>query len=116
MATESNEPLSNEPRIRTLPKIIVYVALWLAALFATNPSLEYAALAYLFPLGLAAFFNLRWGNDAGWLGLGLLYGIYIAHAVYYFRSKTTRSNVLWLAVLVLLLVCNVSGCKAQLPR
>ena len=116
MATESNEPPPQEFRIKALPKVIVYVVLWLAALVTTNPSLEYAALAYLFPLGLAAFLNLRWGNDGGWWVLGFCYAIYIAHAVFYFRSKTVRSSALWLGLLVILLICNVSGCRAQLPR
>ncbi|HJT82405.1 MAG TPA: hypothetical protein VJ719_14520 [Chthoniobacterales bacterium] len=116
MAPESNEASRPEPRIRILPKTILYIVIWLAALLATNPSLEFAALAYLFPLGLAAFVNLRLGNDGGWWVLGFCYGIYIVHAVFYFRSNTTRSTILWLGLLVIILTCNVSGCRAQLPR
>src|SRR6266481_3602631 len=103
-------------RIGPLYKIVAYVAAWLIALFATNPSGSFWALAYLFPLGLAAFVNLRWGNDGGWGVLGLCVAIYVAHAFFYFRSKTVRSTVFWFALLIVLFVCNVAGCRAQLPR
>jgi hypothetical protein len=43
--------------VRLRYKIVIYVAAWLAALFATNPSGKYWPLAYMFPLGLAAFFS-----------------------------------------------------------
>ena len=97
-------------------KLIAYIIAWLAALVATNPSGNFWSLAYLFPLGLAAFANLRWGNDGGWGVLGLCVAIYVAHAIFYFRSKTSRSTAFWLAVLIALLICNVAGCRAQLPR
>ncbi|HEY4282753.1 MAG TPA: hypothetical protein VGM62_06765 [Chthoniobacterales bacterium] len=102
--------------VGTSVKLAAYVATWLVALFAANPSCEYWSLAYLFPLGLAAFVNLRLGNDGGWGVLGFCYAIYVVHAVFYFRSKTIRSTVFLFAVLVILLVCNVSGCRAQLPH
>jgi hypothetical protein len=107
---------AQQPRIRILPKIVLFALVWLAALVATDPTLKYWALAYMFPLGLAAFINLHLGNNPGWFGFGLLYAVYIAHAVFYFRSRTTRSTVLWLGLLVILLIGNVSGCRAQLPR
>jgi hypothetical protein len=116
MAAETADHRTPPRRIRAAPKIIAYVAAWLVALIATNPSGSFWALAYLFPLGLAAFVNLRWGNDGGWWVLGICLGIYIVHAIYYFRSKTARSTWMLLGTLVLLLVCNVSGCRAQLPR
>src|SRR4051812_3819985 len=94
-------------QIRPLYKSIFYIVAWIAALLTTNPSAEYWSLAYLFPLGLAAFVNLRWGNDGGWGVLGACFLIYIVHAVFYFRSNTTRSTVLLFGVLVVLLVCNV---------
>jgi hypothetical protein len=97
-------------------KAACYVAAWLVALLATNPSGTYWALAYLFPLGLAAFVNLRWGNDGGWGVYGLCLSLYVVHAWFYFRSKTVRSTAILLALLVILLICNVSGCRAQLPR
>jgi len=101
---------------RALHQVIGYIVVWLLALFATNPSGSYWALAYLFPLGLAAFVNLRWGNDGGWGVLGLCFAIYVAHAIFYFRSKTIRSTALWLGLLIVLLICNVAGCRSQLPR
>ena len=116
MTSESNETPQQHPRVRTLPKIILYLVTWLVALFVTDPSLKFWALAYLFPLGLAAFVNLRLGNDGGWWVLGSCYAIYLAHAVFFFHSKATRSTILLLGLLVILLICNVSGCKAQLPR
>ena len=97
-------------------KIVAYVVAWLVALFVTNPTLDFWKLAYIFPLGLAAFVNLRWGNDGGWGVLGLCVAIYVVHAIFYFRSKTWRWTALWFAVLIALLVCNVAGCRAQLPR
>jgi hypothetical protein len=113
MAGDSPE----QPRpVRVLHKVIGYIAVWALALFATNPSGSFWALAYLFPLGLAAFLNLRWGNDGGWGGLGLCIAIYVAQAIFYFRSKTVRSTALWLGILIILLICNVAGCRAQLPR
>ena len=102
--------------VGVLYKVIAYAAVWLLALFATNPSGSYWALAYLFPLGLAAFVNLRWGNDGGWGVLGLCFAIYIVQAIFYFRAKTVRSTALWLVLLIAVLICNVAGCRAQLPR
>jgi hypothetical protein len=107
---------ANRVQVRPLYKIIFYIAAWLAALFATNPSAGYRAMAYLFPLGLAAFVNLRWGNNGGWWALGIGIGIYLVHAVLFFRSKTARSTLILSGFLVVLLICNVAGCRAQLPR
>jgi len=39
---------------------------WLVALFATNPDGGLWALAWMFPLGLAAFINPHWANSGGW--------------------------------------------------
>jgi hypothetical protein len=47
-------------------KIICYVVAWLVALFATNATGKYWPLAYMFPLGLAAFFSRYWTNTGGW--------------------------------------------------
>ncbi|HXY60192.1 MAG TPA: hypothetical protein VEH26_01165 [Chthoniobacterales bacterium] len=51
-------------------KIIVYVAVWIAALLFTAPGLW--ALAYMFPLGLIAVFDRHLANDGGW---GVLIGL-----------------------------------------
>lgn len=103
-------------QVRLTYKLGGYIAAWVVALIATNPTLSYWALAYMFPLGLAAFVNLRWGNDGGWGVFGLCIAIYVAQAIFYFRAKTLRASALWFVVLVILLICNVTGCRGQLPR
>jgi hypothetical protein len=117
MPEQSNlDSSSGGTRIRFSYRLILYAGAWLLALFATDPSVKFWALAYLFPLGLAAFVNLRLGNDGGWGVLGVCAAVYLVHAWFYFRSKTVRSTVILFTVLVILLICNVSGCRAQLPR
>src|SRR2546423_14955666 len=96
-------------------KIPFYIGAWLAALFATNPHGDLWALAWMFPLGLAAFLNTRWGNDGGWGVFAACIGIYLVHAYFYFRSKDKRTALILFAVLVGLLICNISGCRAMLP-
>jgi Na+/proline symporter len=100
--------------VRLRYKIVIYVAAWLAALFATNPSGKYWPLAYMFPLGLAAFFSRFWANTGG---RGVLIGcvaIYLVHALFYVRSRKWWSTLLLFGVLAILLICNVSGCRAML--
>jgi hypothetical protein len=96
-------------------KIIFYVVAWLAALFATDPSGGFWALAYMFPLGLAAFINVHWGNDGGWGVFAACYVIYLVHAWFYFRSRSKRSTFLLFAVLAVLLLCNIPGCHKMFP-
>ena len=95
-------------------KIVCYVVVWALALFATNPNGGLWALAWMFPLGLAAFIDRHWGNDGGWWVFIACIGIYLVHAWFYFRARTTRSTLLWLAVLIALLLGNVSGCRAMI--
>ena len=102
--------------IRLTYKIILYILVWVLALIATDPSLKSWALVYMFPLGLVAFVSLRLGNDGGWWAIGGASFVYLVHAIFYFRSKTTRSTILLLAVLIVLLICNVAGCHAQMER
>ena len=116
MPNESQDRSTRHGGVPVGYQIAVYVLAWCVALIVTNPSLKYWALAYLFPLGLAAFVSLRLGNDGGWWVLGACVAIYLAHAVLYFRSKSTGSTVFLFAVLLGLLVCNVAGCRAQLPH
>jgi hypothetical protein len=116
MSDWTGEPASARTRMPLTYKLLLYVGAWVTALFATDPSLKYWSLGYLFPLGLAAFINRRLGNDGGWWVLGAGFAVYVVHAIFYFRSNTTRSTVILFAVLALILVCNVSGCRAQLPR
>jgi hypothetical protein len=103
-----------KPLVRLTYKIICYVVAWLAALFATNPNGGLWALAWMFPLGLAAFINRQWANSGGW---GVFVGciaVYLIHAWFYFRSRNLRAILLLLAVLAILLVSNVSGCRAMI--
>ena len=116
MSPDPTAQSSGSTGVRLSYKLIPYIVAWAAALVATNPTGNFWALAYLFPLGLAAFVNLRWGNDGGWGVLGLCAAVYVVHAIFYFRSKTWRSTLLWFALLVILLICNIAGCRSQLPR
>ena len=100
--------------VRLQYKIVAYVVAWLAALFATNPSGRYWPLVYMFPLGLASFINRYWANTAGRGVLVGCVGVYLVHAGLYFRSRTWSSTGLLFGVLAILLVCNVSGCRAML--
>ena len=104
---------SSDRSISLRYKIIAYLAALSLALFATDPSGRYWTLAYMFPLGLAAFVNLRLGNDGGWGVFAVCVAVYLLHTYLYFRSKSFRSAIIWFAVLILLLVCNVSGCRAM---
>jgi hypothetical protein len=87
---------------------------WLAALFATNPSGKYWPLAYMFPLGLAAFLSRYSPNSGGWGAFAGCIAIYLVHAWFYFPSRKLGSTLLLFGVLAILLVCNVSGCRAML--
>jgi len=107
------QPLRTQS-IRLRYKIVAYVAAWLAALFATNPSGKYWPLVYMFPLGLAAFFSRYWANTGGWgVFIGCI-GAYVVHAWFYFRSRKFRSTLLLFGILAILFICNVSGCRAML--
>lgn len=102
----------NRGRVRLLYKIIAYVAAWIIALLLTAPGMW--ALAYMFPLGLIAVFNRHLANDGGWGVFFGLYLVYIVHGFFYFRSKTTARTVILFGILVVLLTCNVVGCKEMI--
>jgi hypothetical protein len=110
--TAGNTIRSN--RVRLKYKIICYVAAWLAALFATNPNGGLWALAWMFPLGLAAFFNPHWGNSGGWGVFATCIAVYLLQAWSYFRSRKVRTTFLLFGFLAILLICNVSGCRAMI--
>ena len=97
-----------------LESVISYSLAWLAALFATNPNGGLWALAWMFPLGLAAFIDRQWANSGGWGVFGACIGIYLVHAYLYFRSRTLRSTLFLFVVMTVLLICNVSGCRAMI--
>jgi len=87
---------------------------WFAALFATNPSGKYWPLAYMFPLGLAAFLGRYWANTNGWAVFASCIAVYVVHGWFYFSSRKLSSTLLLFGVLAVLLICNVSGCRAML--
>ena|ERR1700730_5937488 len=106
-----NEPLGgdNQGRVRLFYKIIAYLAACVATLFYLGPSSF--PLAYMFPLGLVAVFDLHLANDGGW---GVLIGtwlVYIVHGYFYFRSKTTLQTAILYGVLVILLIADAAGCQ-----
>ena len=103
-------PVSGRNAIPRKYKIAAYIATWMLALFATNPSGSLWALAYMFPLGLVAILNLHMANDGGWGVLFACVGVYLVHAYLFFRSKNVRSTVFFYLVLIILLICNVQGC------
>jgi len=107
------QPLRTQS-VRLRYKIVAYVVAWLAAFFATNPNGKYWPLVYMFPLGLASFFNRYWANTAGWgVSIGCI-AAYLVHAWFYFRSRKLWSTLLLFGILTILLTCNVSGCRAML--
>jgi hypothetical protein len=95
-------------------KIITYVAVWLLALIATSPSGKYALLVYLFPMGLARAVYPPGMRGDGLVILVACYLAYVVHAVFYFRARSVRSSYIFLAVLIVLLICNVSGCREMI--
>ena len=95
-------------------QIGIYIACWLIALVATDPSAKYWALVYMFPLGLFAFLFPNSTQSGGWSILLGVFAFYVAHGVAYFRSRTRARIMIMLAVLVLALICNVAGCRRML--
>lgn len=62
---EAGSELAPRGRVRPLYKIVSYIAAWLVGLFATNPDGGLWALAWMFPLGLAALATLLACNALG---------------------------------------------------
>lgn len=112
--TNSETPSSEGPSVRLRYKIVAYIGGWIAALFATNPDGGLWALVWMFPLGLAAFINRHWANDGGWGVFAACVGVYLVHGYFYFRSRKARSTVLLFAFLVILFLCNISGCREMI--
>lgn len=105
------EPVTgeNQGRVRLRYKITIYVAAWLLALLATAPGMW--SLVYMFPLGLVAVYDRHLANDGGWGIFISCYVVYLVHAFFYFRSKTTTQTQILYAILIVLLIANVSGCR-----
>ena len=93
-------------------KLFTYISAWLAALVATDPSFGLWALVYMFPLGLFAFFFPEQHQIGAWTVLFGVVALYVVHAIFFFRARTTRSMLILLGVLIVLLLCNVAGCRA----
>jgi len=106
--------LTRNSSARPRYKITAYIVAWLIALFATNPNGGLWALAWMFPLGLAAFVNPRWANSGSWGVFGASIGIYLVHAYFYFRSRSLRSTLFLFGIIIVLLICNVAGCRAMI--
>ena len=95
-------------------KAAVYIACWVIALIATDPSAKYLPLVYMFPLGLFAFLVPNNTASDAWLIIFGVLAFYVVQAVVYFRSRTRARTVIMLAVLAIALICNVSGCRRMI--
>jgi 1,4-dihydroxy-2-naphthoate octaprenyltransferase len=95
-------------------KIIGYGAAWVFALVATDPTLGLWSLVYMFPLGLARVVLPTGTDESGWTILGLCVGVYLVQAVLFFRSKNMGWTILWFAVLIILLIGNIAGCRSMI--
>ncbi|MEP6586184.1 MAG: hypothetical protein ABJB70_05625, partial [Candidatus Udaeobacter sp.] len=60
------------------------------------------------------FVDRHWGNSGGWGVFLSCVAIYLIHAWFYFRTRKLWSTLLLFGVLAILLICNVSGCRAML--
>jgi hypothetical protein len=68
----------------------------------------------MFPLGLAGVIDRHLANGGSWGVMIGCYLIYIVHAYFYFRSKTTTQAVFLYGVLIVLLIGNVAGCHEMI--
>jgi hypothetical protein len=92
-------------------KILGYVVAWALALIATDPTFGLWSLAWMFPLGLPRLIAPRIVSDGGWTLLCACFGIYLLHAFFFFRARNLSSTLLWFALLIVLLIINVAGCR-----
>jgi hypothetical protein len=92
-------------------KILGYIVAWAIALIATDPTFGLWSLAWMFPLGLLRFIAPRLVSGGGWTILSACFVVYLVHAIFFFRARHLRSVLLWFALLLLLLVTNVAGCR-----
>ena len=112
MAEPAAAELAERNSIRLRYKIVAYIVAWIAALLLTAPGLW--SLAWMFPLGLIAVFDRHLANDGGWGIFIACYVAYIAHAFFYFRSNTSMRTIVLYAILVLMLIGNVAGCREMI--
>ena len=84
----------------------------MTALLLTAPGMW--PLAYMFPLGLVAVIDRHLANDGGWGVLISCYVVYIVNGFFYFHSKTTLRTAILYALLAILLIGNVAGCREMI--
>jgi hypothetical protein len=73
-------------------KIAAYIAAWIGALVATDPTFGLWPLIYMFPLGLFAFFFPEQRQEGGWLALISVLLLYVVQPFFYFRARTTLTS------------------------
>lgn len=95
-------------------KIAGYVAAWIGAFVATDPTFGLLPLIYMFPLGLYAFFFPEHRQGGGWFVLISVVLLYVVHAYFYFRARTTLTSAILYLVLIVLLMCDSAGCRAMI--
>jgi hypothetical protein len=110
--TESDTREPRQSPVRLHYKILAYIATWTAALLLTAPGMR--PLVYMFPLGLVPVIDRHLANDGGRRVLIGCYVVYIVHAFFFFRSKTTLRTAILYGVLVILLIGNVAGCREMI--
>ena len=94
-------------------KIAAYVAAWIGALVATDPTFGLLPLIYMFPLGLFAFFFPEQRQEGGWFVLISVLLLYVVQAFFYFRARTTLTSAILYLILLVLLICDAAGCRAM---
>jgi hypothetical protein len=95
-------------------KIAAYVAAWIGALVATDPTFGLVPLIYMFPLGLFAFFFPEHRQEGGWFVLISVLLLYVVHAFFYFRVRTELTSAILYLVLLVLLFSDTAGCRAMI--
>jgi hypothetical protein len=101
-------------QVALLQKVFAYALGWIGALIATDPTFGLWSLVWMFPLGLFAFVAPEHRQGSGWTVIAIGWMLYLIHAFFYFRSRSRRSSLSLLGLLVLLLLCNISGCREMI--
>jgi len=79
--------------VRLRYKIIAYIGAWILTFIATDPSASLWALAWMFPLGLAAVIN-RHAANAGGCGISFACIAVYAFPISFYWSKCYQSSCL----------------------
>ena len=107
--------MTTKPQI--LRRVLLLAGFYLAALMATlpfPPTLEWlwrASYVWAFPMGLWFFCFHSFGSNTDVLSLLLGYGIYLGLMVWALVARRREVLVVVCAVVCLVLVINVSGCR-----